>query len=152
MGIRWRLQPPWNLPGSPALPRRKSAKTCPILVALVAGVWDTMSIPWKRVTIQWKKSKHVKKRLDIVFLRKSSMQRCVSTLHISCTRASESAIWRLFCSNALAFSSGFLYCDTIDCRAKKVGFKTCVTLALVNDNDTGREPNEDRKHWHQGHD
>jgi hypothetical protein len=51
-----------------------------------------------------------------------------------------------FLSNTLPSLSAFYYCNTIDYRAKKVGFTTCVIIALVNDNDTGTEPNENRKH------
>ena len=93
-----------------------------------------------------KKSKSAKKRLDRGFLRKSSIQACMSALHISGTRASESVLLRLFCSDTLAFSSAFFYRDTMDYRTKKVGFKTCVIIVLLNDTDTGAEPNEDRKH------
>ncbi len=44
------------------------------------------------VTIQRKKHKSSKKRLDRVFLRKSKKRPCMSTLYISATRASDSAI------------------------------------------------------------
>jgi len=48
------------------------------------------SIPEYYVTIQRKNLKSSKKRLDMVFMRKRKRKHCLSTLHISDTRALDS--------------------------------------------------------------
>jgi hypothetical protein len=40
----------------------------------------------------------------------------------------------------------YFHSHSIDYRRKKLGFKTCAILFLVNSTDTGTEPNEDRKY------
>ena len=82
--------------------------------------------------------------LDRFFLTKAERRFCMSDMYILPPgMPGGHGLWTFFMNTGRALRLLF-YGDCIDYREKKHGSKTCAIVALRN--DTGTEPDDDRKH------